>query len=228
MSSLEPKKLSFDFYDLESLSENPKCAEYEKEQDAMRKQTAFNAYKKSGVPSKFFETTLGTYSATTDEEVKNKSVVVDFAGAPSNRVLILCGRNGTGKTSLGCGVIRQYGGVYTTSSDLCIEYEAATSYHAERTRNEILKYYARAKMLVLDECGKYTLNQNIEQFLLAYLISARYENNLATVLITNSNKKEFVEFLGKSVFDRLTEVCTTLEFTGESKRKQMRAGGKVL
>ena len=39
---------------------------------------------------------------------------------------------------------------------------------------------------------------------------------------TVERKKEFIEFLGKSVFDRLTEVCSTLEFTEESKRKLYR------
>jgi DNA replication protein DnaC len=77
-------------------------------------------------------------------------------------------------------------------------------------------------MLVIDECGKYTLNPDLEKFLLSQIITSRYENNRPTVLVTNENKKKYIEFLGKSVFDRMTEVCITLDFTGKSKRQEFR------
>ena len=104
-----------------------------------------------------------------------------------------------------------------------MEYEAATSYHSKRTREEILRHYSKVPLLVIDECGKYIVNEKLEQFILAYIFSARYENDLATGAATNAEKKTFLEFLGKSVFDRCTEVCTTLDFTEPSKRIEWRA-----
>ena len=77
-------------------------------------------------------------------------------------------------------------------------------------------------MLVIDECGKYIVNEKLEQFILAYIFSTRYENDLATGAATNAEKKTFLEFLGKSVYDRFTEVCIALDFTGPSKRKTRR------
>lgn len=130
----------------------------------------------------------------------------------------------THNTHLLCGMIRECGGEYVTSSQLCVEYEAAISYHSKRTREEILNHYSRLKnLLVIDECGKYTLNEKLEQFILAYIFSTRYENNLATGAATNAEKKAFIEFLGKSFFDRCTEVCITLDFTEPSKRQGRRS-----
>lgn len=221
MNSLEQTKLSFKLPQFTVLDEE-RYQEYQKEQEQREENERYLYYQKCGVPAKFLEVSLENYQTKTDEEKKNKETVKAFIDNPKNRVLILCGNNGNGKSHLGCAILRQRLGGYITSSDLCIEYEASTSYHAPRTREEMLKYFSKKNMLVIDECGKYMLNENLEKFLLVYLISARYENNLPTVLITNANKKEFIEFLGKSVYDRLTEVCTTLEFTGESKRKGLR------
>lgn len=222
MNNLEPKKLSFDLTAM-TICENEKIAEYERQQELIRKQKNYEHYKNSGVPDKFFNTSLDTYITKTEEEKRNLETVKDFTLDPKNKILLLCGNNGNGKSHLLCGIVRECGGEYITSSQLCVEYEAATSYHSKRTREEILKYYSTVKMLVIDECGKYTLNEKVEQFLLAYIFSTRYENDLATGAATNAEKKDFIEFLGKSVYDRFTEVCTTLDFTEPSKRQGRRS-----
>lgn len=222
MMELEPKKLNFDISDIEIISDE-KVAAYERQQEIYRLQEKYERYKKSGVPAKFFNESLETFIAKTDEEKKNLQTVREFTENPKNKILLLCGNNGNGKSHLLSGIIRECGGEYITSSQLCVEYEAATSYHSERTREQILRHYStEVSMLVIDECGKYTLNEKLEQFLLAYIFSTRYENDLATGAATNADKKEFIEFLGKSFFDRCTEVCTTLDFTGPSKRQARR------
>lgn len=221
MNSLEPKKLSFNTLDI-AICENEKTIEYERQQAEIKKQADYEKYKNSGVPDKFFDTSLETYIAETEEEKRNLAIAKQFAQDPKNKILLLCGNNGNGKSHLLSGIIREYGGEYITSSQLCVEYEAAISYHSKRTREEILKHYSKVSLLVIDECGKYTVNEKLEQFILTYIFSARYENDLATGAATNADKKEFIEFLGKSVYDRFTEVCTTLDFTGPSKRKDRR------
>lgn len=221
MNDSEPKKLFFDISSIVPLDEEV-LKEYEQREEELKAANKLRIYKNSGVPSKFFDTSLESYRVQNSEEETNKRIVMEYATNPKNRVLILCGLHGNGKSHLACGIIREYGGVYVISSNLCIEYEAGTIYHSPRTREEILSHYSQKKMLVIDECGKYTLNENLEKFLLTYLISARYENNLPTVLVTNAKKKEFIEFLGISIYDRLTEVGTTLTFTHESKRKSLR------
>lgn len=214
--------MNFDLQIYHSDEDQKIVDEYEKELERQRAENAQRKYEQSGVPAKFYNETIDTYIAETPEEIKNKNIVVEFNKNPCNRVLIMCGNNGNGKTHLACSVLRDRDGLYITASDLCIEYESATSYNAKRTRQVLLRDMLEPELLVIDECRKYTLHPELEKFLLSYVGNSRYENNKATVYVTNDSKSGFVEFLGKSTFDRLTEVCTTLEFTQRSRRQEFR------
>lgn len=196
--------------------------EYERMLESKRQDDLYAKYKASGVPAKFFGSSLESYNADTAEESRIKDTVLAFAENPCNRVLIMCGNHGNGKTMLGCGIVRKCGGVYALSSDICVEYEAATSYKAKRNRLEVLKHYCECPMLVVDECGKYALDTELEKFIQSYILCGRYERNKPSVFITNGSKKRYIDFLGKSAFDRLTECCTTIEFNMESSRKSLR------
>ena len=213
--------LGFDITSIEI--QEKRYAEWERQQEKEKLEKKYEEYKLSGVPKKFYKDSFDTFIANSEEEKKIKDTVVEFSGNPKNRVLILCGKNGTGKSHLGSSIIKAYGGLFITSSMLCIKYESAkTGYNNSETRTVLLNFYCRTKLLVIDECMKYTLNPELEKFLLAYILCTRYENNLPTVFITNSEKKRMIEFLGRASYDRLTEVCTTLVFTGESKRRNNR------
>lgn len=213
--------LGFDITSIEIQEE--KYAEWERQQEKEKIEKKYEEYKLSGVPKKFYKDSFDTFIANNEEEKKIKDTVVQFSENPKNRVLILCGKNGTGKSHLVASIIKEYGGLFITSSMLCIKYESAkTGYNNSETRTVLLNFYCRTKLLVIDECMKYTLNPELEKFLLAYILCTRYENNLPTVFVTNSEKKRIIEFLGRASYDRLTEVCTTLVFTGESKRKNNR------
>lgn len=68
----------------------------------------------------------------------------------------------------------------------------------------------------MDEIGRGTQS---EKMLLPYLINQFYEKENRLVLITNLEKEDFIKLVGEATTDRLKEVCSTLTFTGESKRK---------
>lgn len=203
-----------------------RVAEYEAMLEKEKLLKAQRRFEATGVPSKFYNKTIDTYIAETQEEKHNKDITEQFMKAPKNKVLIMCGNNGNGKTHLASSILRNNDGLYITSCDLCIEYESATSYNAPRTRQALLLSMLKPDVLIIDECRKYTLHPELEKFILSYIGNARYENNKATVYVTNDSKSSFVEFLGKSTFDRLVEVCTTIEFTQESKRWEYRDEGK--
>lgn len=213
----------FEKFDIpQTEAEDEKLRNYEKQLQEQERADALRRYKNSGVPERFFDESFETFKTTTEAEQRAKIAVMKFAENPQDKVLILYGENGNGKTHLGSSVIRECDGVYILSSTICIEYESATSYKAPCTRTELLNKLATCKMLVIDECCKYFLNTELEKFLLGWIISARYANKLPTVLITNGKKEAFVNFLGKAVYDRLTEVCISVEFNWESKRKELR------
>ena len=195
-------------------------AEYERHQKEIEKKKRYEIYKNSGVPEKFFNASFDTFVVLNDEEKSIKNSVMNFAKNPANKVLILCGNNGTGKTHLGCSIIRAYGGKYITASKLCLKFECANGYKSDLSKEEIIDVYSKEYLLVIDECCKYFLDQELEKFILLQIVCGRYENNKPTVLITNSDKKAFLTFMGKAVFDRLIEVCTTIDFQFTSKRKK--------
>lgn len=198
-----------------------RAKEYERECESRRQEEALIRYRNSGVPAKFFGESIDTYIARTDEEKRIRKEVERFAERPMNKVLLMCGSNGNGKTHLGCGIIRKCGGEYALSSDICIEYEAAISFKSKRDRLQILRHFCECRMLVVDECGKYALDKELEKFINSYILCGRYERGRPSVFITNAAKERYIEFLGKSVFDRLTECCVTIDFAGESKRKRL-------
>ena len=204
--------------------DSEKVKEYEEMEAKIEKEKHFEMYKNSGVPEKFFKEGFETYLAESESEKSALDVVLRFASNPTNKVLIFCGNNGNGKTHLGCSVIREFGGEYVTSSFICIKYDSAIGFKTKFSREEIIDHYIRVPMLVIDECCKYFINSELEKFLLVQIVCGRYENDKPTILISNAKKEEFISFMGKAVYDRLSECCTTITFDWESKRKQKRSG----
>ena len=178
-------------------------------------------YEQSGVPKKFYPHSIETYHAHTDFQRTVKAQVVAYIADAKNKMLLLYGNNGTGKTHLGCAVVRALGGRYRTSFNLCIEYEDGLNFHAKRTRSEILDFYTAQKVLVIDEIGRFS-DAKTEKILIPALINMRYEDDLPTVIISNLSKKEIIEHFGKATYDRMTETCTAIDFQGESMRLQFR------
>lgn len=204
------------------LENTEKLAEHEQLQQKIKAESDYDKYTHSGVPKKFFTESFETY-ITGDENIqKVKNTIKQFADQPDDKVLIMYGSHGCGKSHLASSIIRHCGGVYIESSLLCIKFDSATSFKAKMSREEILDYYSECEMLVIDECCKYYLSPDLEKFLLAYILCERYANKLPTVLVTNTDKEMFINFMGKAVFDRLTEVCISVEFNWQSKRKDLR------
>ena len=150
-----------------------KINEYERMQEKMEQEQRYEEYKESGVPEKFWNESFETYICDSDEKYVVYDKVKSFAQNPKNQVLVLYGSHGCWKTHLASSVIRLYGGEYTSSSMLCLKYDSATGYKAEMTREQIILHYSKVKMLVIDECCKYFLNDQLEKFLLMQIICMR-------------------------------------------------------
>lgn len=186
-----------------------------------RKQELESHYRntaESGVNPRYWNESIGTYIAETEEEKANLEAVKAYAAEKKQcRTLLMFGSYGTGKTHLGCGIIRERGGKYITSLKLCIEYETGSDYKAQKNKLQILNEYSALPMLVIDEIGR-GLKTQAEKEILAYILNERYEKMLPTVLISNLSKQEFVKLVGTAIFDRMTETAVSLNFTGKSRR----------
>lgn len=191
---------------------------FEKQEREYREAEKHENYKNSGVPKKFFDFSIDDFKAENDTDKYALSIVRNFIKAPKNKVILLLGNSGNGKTLLGCGAVREIGGQFRMSEDICVEYDSASDFNSKKTRSEVLQYYVTRKLLVIDELMKYSIRPSLEAWIISYIIRMRYENNLPTVLITNGTKKEFSSFVGSAVNDRLKECCISVEFSGESHR----------
>lgn len=189
------------------------------------KEAAYQTQKnveRSGVPRRYWHSTFDTYIPRDDKDSKNLETVRNFSKLESNdKVLLLLGAKGLGKTHLGAAIIRNCGGKFISIEELIFKYESAQDFHSKTNREELMESYSSTKMLVIDEIGR-SMQQEKENALLNYILRRRYENMLPTVLISNLSKADLLKKLGEAVFDRLKETCISVEFEGESYRSSLR------
>lgn len=189
------------------------------------KESAYQTQKvveSSGVPRRYWHADFDTYVPKGEKDSKNLETIKNFAKLEKNdKVLILLGAKGLGKTHLGSAIIRNCGGKFISIEELIFKYESAQDFHAKVNREELMESYSSTKMLVIDEIGR-SMQQEKENALLNYILRRRYENMLPTVLISNLSKADILKKLGEAVLDRLRETCISLEFEGESYRTSIR------
>lgn len=200
--------------------------EQERQEEVERKREKLLAHYRSdasGVPERYRNESLDTYRPWSEEAGAALNKVRAFVGARQERILLLCGAPGTGKTHLGCGIIRERGGVYRSMLRLMYEVDGTMSYKARKSKVDLLDEYCYAPMLVLDELGRCGVREDMQKELVGYLVGERYANSKPTVLITNFGKQELAKWLGLAVFDRLNETGESFEFKGGSYRLQKRS-----
>ena len=195
--------------------------EQEAEREVERLALKQKRYEYSGVPKKFFKHSIDTYQARDTFQKNAKESVAEYISDPENKMLLLCGNNGTGKTHLGCAVLRECEGIYITSFKLCVEYESGSDFKSKRNKLEVLDFYVKQKMLVIDEVGRFS-DEKTEKAIIPAIINMRYEDDLPTVIISNLSKNEIVSYFGKATYDRMTETCTSIEFKAKSMRQEFR------
>lgn len=177
----------------------------------------FHHSEESGVQKRFYNACLDNFIPETEQEKKIKWAIIRFLQGEGKQMLFFHGNCGTGKTHLGCAIIREKGGRIISSFELCTRYEMGADFNAKQNRLEVLKEFSEVEMLVIDEIGRG--KQEIEKLVIPYIINARYENMKPLVLITNLSKEQFCNLMGTATLDRLNEICSTLVFDGKSRRK---------
>lgn len=194
------------------------------EKTAERKRIEYYQSEQSGVNKKFWDKSSNDYIVHNNNEQHIKFIVLDFIEdvkkGNCNRILMFYGSCGLGKTLLGSSVIRECGGFYTTSYLMCTEFDSCSDFKAKRNKIEFINFLISVPVLIIDEYGTGTKS---EADLIPNVLNMRYENELPSVIIGNDKKETIVLSLGKRTFDRLNEVCTSIEFTGESYRKELRS-----
>lgn len=171
----------------------------------------------SGVGMKFWDMELSDFMADTPERKSALEAVKRFIAEPGNRIMLFCGSYGTGKTMLESLCVMELGGCYITAFRLCTEFASGSDFKSKRSKLQVLDFYSRLPFLAIDE-----LEDAGDVLALRNIVMERYENGLPTALATNMGKADTVKFLGAKMFDRLNEVCTSIEMGWESYRRKLR------
>ncbi len=182
---------------------------------------------KAGVPKRFLKKTLENYiiKDITPKDCFDK--ITRFLSEiehTSNKspFLVLLSTHGTGKTHLGIATLRKYGayGLYITMENLMREIQCSRNFSSETNEKSIIKKYSETGLLVIDELGQ---EDDTKHAVLFSIINHRYNNYLPTVLISNFNKNDFANYMGKSIVDRISECNYVIDFSNDiSYRKFLR------
>ena len=200
-------------------------AEIERRERQQAAQEKIERYQKSGVPERYFKESLDTYKITNEMQATAAKAATNFLHAVKCgefKSFIIIGNAGTGKTHLACGIIREVGGKYRTAPEIVEEMRRAKSFTAAETEADIIDYYGRLKLLVIDEIGR-GISATDEKYMIYQLVNARYNTRKPTVLISNLGKSDFLQYIGVAAADRLVESAEILEMNGESYRRELRA-----
>jgi DNA replication protein DnaC len=177
--------------------------------------------KSSGVPSRYLNESLETYKPT-PENVQPYKWILGFTNAVINKkntknIVYISGKFGTGKTHLGCGMVRKLGGKIITSLELCITYDSCRDFKSDSTRIYFLKHLCDDNdVLVIDEIGKGIAS--IEKEIMPYIVNEFYGSGKILVFLGNESKEDFNKTIGEAGTDRMSEVGVYLSLIGESCR----------
>ena len=177
------------------------------------------------VPERYWGETFDTYEVKNEMQKKALQSVRAYKAAIERdgfKTLVMLGSPGVGKTHLACSLIREHeGGKYRKAPDIIEELRRAKSFTADETEEQIVNYYGRVPLLVIDEIGR-GINATDEKYMLYQVLNARYNTRRPTVLISNFEKTDFLAYIGVAAADRLVESAEIVELNGESYRRILR------
>lgn len=190
------------------------------------KREANERYRKSGVPERYWDITLDGYKTDSEMQLNAHKCAIAYTTEIQRgefKSFVMIGNAGTGKTHLGCGILREYGwGLYRTAPDIVEELRRAKSFTASESEAQIIKHYGQTPLLVIDEIGR-GIAATDEKYMLYQVLNARYNTRKPTVLISNHTKTDFLKYIGVAAADRLVESAELVEMNGESYRRELRA-----
>ena len=212
--------LSFDITEGndERVQEYYKKLEEDKKRDEQNKRD--EAYRNSGAQKRFWNESLETYQAS-PENKKTFEWIKDFLqavkeGKNTKNIIFISGQRGTGKTHIGCGIVRELGGIIMTSFELCITYDSCRDFNAPETRIQFLKRICNQDVLVIDEIGKGI--ESIEKLIIPFIVDEFYGSKKLLVFLGNIEKLDFDKIINEDGIDRTNEIGVSLALTGKSHR----------
>src|SRR5690554_3113118 len=188
---------------------------------------------RSGIPTRFADRTLDDFKAETPEQERVLKICKAYAERFDERLangggLVLCGKPGTGKTHLACGIANHIAKSGRTSLFLSVmeavrRVKQTWGRKDGETESEVIAKMLKPDLLILDEVGV-QFGSETEKLILFEIINGRYSEMRPTIIISNLAREELGAYLGERVIDRMSEGGgATLAFTWESKRAEIKS-----
>jgi DNA replication protein DnaC len=215
------------------------CPACEKELDEIEHQEGVRQAQKAerarleslNIEPMYFGSTLDNFIAGSPEQERALSyaqmMVKDCAGK-----LVLLGSNGTGKTHLAVGVVRELSGRLYSMYEITTRIRASYVSGAKETELDIVDELARIPMLAIDEIGR-TKGSDAETNWLSYIIDKRHTRNLPLILISNKHTRKtcpdggcqncLENYISEDIMSRLAEDGHLVNMIGEDYRRKKRA-----
>lgn len=147
----------------------------------------------------------------------------EVAGVRVKNSLYLWGDTGVGKTGLAVSIINELTaqdrrGLYTSVWDMLEEIQERVAQDESPTARDIQMMYAKADVLILDECNIDNMTPTRKQRV-GEIIDYRWQHALPTVITTNLNLSEFADMWGRRIGDRVGEMAHVIKVHGIKLRK---------
>lgn len=206
-----------DVFDSLLASFTPKTdSQIEEWEDRQRRNELRAFHENSGMDSAFH---LAKVSDLEGETKRRVEAFIKHYEEGMGLFLVILGGVGTGKTHMACSVMNELqNGTYLDMPELHLKLNTADRYGSTESREQLMHRLAKCKLLVLDEVGRMPNRKEQEQETLFYLMNRRYANGRATIIVSNMSLKEFSDFAGQAIIDRMKGKAIFIELAGESRR----------
>ena len=201
-------------YTEEEIAEiNRRAAEMTEALEQRKKTAAFYA---SGINEDNIHASFDCFKTGSEEQSKLYEAGKMMVNVQNLKVLVLCGKNGTGKTFTAACCLRELGGIIRKSMEICSEYADAGRNYAKDTQRIVLQKYVSQPFLVIDEVCRTA--HPAEREVVSYIVSERIEKGKKTIVIGNTTEKELGKVLDAAVMSRMHQAGLVLELTGADQR----------
>jgi DNA replication protein DnaC len=216
--------------------EQAAMAEAEQRAAAARAASIERNLKLASIPKRFLDRGFNNFIASGPQQAAAlttcRAYAEDFDEAlRSGGSLILSGGPGTGKSHMAAAVMQRVMAdgnsvQYATCMDMIRSIRGTWRRDSERTEDDVLRELGETlDLLVIDEIGV-QYGTDGEQNVLFDVLDRRYRQMRPSILISNAGRRQFQEYVGDRVYDRLRETAKWVPFDWDSYRPQAREAAR--